>query len=56
MSFDEANPFPRECPKSDAHGMEAWEDARLYDEEARPSDPILEEARATLKLPGLAVQ
>ena len=33
VSYDEANPFPRECPKLDTEGLDAWEDAALYDDE-----------------------
>lgn len=51
-SFDDANPFPKECPKTDFSGMDAAEDPALYDVSA-PTSPILEEASAA-KGPSIA--
>lgn len=52
-SFDDANPFPKECPKTDLteFGMDAAEDPALYDAAPPPSSPILEAASAVVKLP-----
>jgi len=47
-SFDEANPFPKDCPKTDLSGMDALEDPALYDEVVLPASPILV---AAAKLP-----
>lgn len=42
-SFDEANPFPVECPESDRGpaGMDAAEDPALYDDSVPAESPIL---------------
>lgn len=42
-SFDEANPFPSECPKNDPGptGMDSAEDPALYDDGAPLQSPIL---------------
>jgi len=47
-SFDEANPFPKECPKADVSGLDAAEDPALYDETPAPVSPIM---AAVAKLP-----
>merc|ERR1719181_666861 len=47
-SFDEANPFPKDFPKTDLTGMDALEDPALYDITPAAASPILE---AAAKLP-----
>lgn len=43
VSFDEANPFPRDCPPSD----EPSDDLTLYDDTPLPASPIEKESAAT---------
>mmetsp|Transcript_18987 Transcript_18987/g.60374 ORF Transcript_18987/g.60374 Transcript_18987/m.60374 type:complete len:320 (-) Transcript_18987:113-1072(-) len=52
ISYDEANPFPRECPRLDTAptGVDALEDPALYEAKAPAPSPILAEAAAA-KLP-----
>lgn len=54
-TFDDANPYPAECPTSDVGvgGMDANENPALYDTSAAPSSPIILEA-ASVKLPPMA--
>ena len=54
MSFDEANPFPKDCPKTDVGHMDSWEDAALYDDASEALSPILEEVQSTIKLPNVS--
>ena len=51
-TFDEANPYPKECPKTDLSdlGLDAAEDPALYEEVAAPESPIMA-ASAAFKLP-----
>merc|ERR1712039_72487 len=52
VNFDEANPFPRECPKSDFGDLDGIEDPALYDANAGlranvgRTSPIMSEAYA----------
>merc|ERR1712083_942596 len=42
--FEQANPFPAECPQTDlAFGLDASEDPSLYDDSPAPPSPILAE-------------
>merc|ERR550514_29209 len=50
-SYDEANPYPKECPPTDLGGLDAAEDMRLYDTPALPPSPISEAAKQAVKLP-----
>ena len=54
-SFDEANPYPKECPKTDLgdFGMDASEDPALYEETVSPESPIMT-ASAAFRLPSVA--
>jgi len=54
ISFDEANPFPKDCPKTDVGHMDSWEDAALYDDASEALSPILEEVQSTIKLPNVS--
>merc|ERR1739845_61151 len=45
QSFDEANPFPQECPEEDA--MSSADDIELYDPPTAPTSPIESAAAAT---------
>jgi hypothetical protein len=55
-TFDDANPYPKECPKSDVGeaGMDASENPSLYDSSAASASPILEAASTVVKLPPMA--
>jgi len=55
-SFDEANPFPKECPKVDLSGLDASEDSSLYDDTAPPASPILDAVAMAVKLPTVSPQ
>ena len=46
----QANPFPKDCPKTDLTGMDALEDPALYDDVAAPASPILDAAAKAPKL------
>lgn len=53
VSFDHANPFPKNCPTA-VSGMDAADDLELYDEvseKSAPGSPILKEAAAVAALP-----
>ena len=50
--FNEANPFPRDCPQTDTEfGMDAEEDPNLYEEAAQTLSPIEREAASAVSLP-----
>ena len=53
ISFDEANPYPRECPRTDwnVSGLDASEDSALYDQNKLPTSPILAEAITVGRVP-----
>merc|ERR1719188_619138 len=55
-NFDEANPFPKECPKSDTSefGLDAAESPALFDAVSAPPSAILREA-AAVKGPKVSV-
>jgi len=42
-SFDEANPFPKDCPSSDVHndGLDGADDSTLYDLPQSQSSPMM---------------
>lgn len=56
VSFDEANPFPAECPKTDVGnlGMDVVEDPALLDLVKLPQSPILVEAHKSSYLPNVS--
>mmetsp|Transcript_57224 Transcript_57224/g.177592 ORF Transcript_57224/g.177592 Transcript_57224/m.177592 type:complete len:420 (+) Transcript_57224:78-1337(+) len=60
VSFDEANPFPRDCPKPDFSpaGMDAFDDPALYDPQVQTdaSSPILSEAARVAQLPHVSAR
>ena len=50
--FNEANPFPRDCPQTDTEfGMDAEEDPNLYEEASQTLSPIEREAASAVSLP-----
>merc|ERR1712190_639973 len=56
-NYDEANPFPKQCPKSDtsAFGLDSAQDPALYDAPAKTPSPILDKA-ATIARKGTALK
>merc|ERR1719433_1046356 len=56
VSFDEANPFPAECPKKDVGnlGMDSVDDPALLDAIKLPQSPILIEAHKSSYLPNVS--
>ena len=53
-NFNEANPFPRECPPTDTEfGMDAGDDPSLYEEAPETLSPIERAAASAAKLPAL---
>jgi len=51
VSFDDANPYPKECPPA---AGEASDDLKLYDDMPLPASPIESQAAAIVKLPAVA--
>ena len=54
--FNEANPYPRECPQTDTEfGMDAEDDPNLYEEAALTLSPIERAAASAASVPALDV-
>ena len=54
IDFNEANPYPRECPKTDTEfGMDAEEDPNLYEEASQTLSPIEREAASAVSWPSV---
>ena len=51
VSFDESNPYPRDCPKTDVGGVDGNEDPTLYEPAPTLPSPIIAEAGSVAKLP-----
>jgi hypothetical protein len=52
--FNEANPFPRDCPQTNKEfGMDAEEDPNLYEEASQTLSPIEREAASAVSLPAV---
>merc|ERR1711904_234211 len=51
ISFDEANPFPKNCPPLDYEGLDASESFELYDVPPVAVSPISQAANAVLRVP-----
>lgn len=52
--FNEANPFRRDCPKTDTEfGMDDEDDPSLYEEEHKPLSPIERAAASAASVPAL---
>ena len=55
-NYNEANPFPKDCPQTDMEfGMDMEDDPNLYEEAVRTLSPIEQEAALALNLPQLDV-
>lgn len=54
--FNEANPYPRECPQTDTEfGLDAEDDPNLYEEADRALSPIEQAATSAASVPALDV-